>query len=86
MEDLIQFLIRLLQREFPGSVPELEQVKPLQKVGGFLIWSGFDGVEQIDRQQRLSGALKRGLDPDQRRQITTILTLTPEESALMQTE
>jgi hypothetical protein len=86
MEELIQSLTRLLEREFPGSIPELEQIKPLQKVGGFLIWSGFDGVEQIDRQRQLSGALKRNLLPDQQRQVTTILTLTPEESALMNAE
>lgn len=86
MDELIQQLNCIFAQEFPGATPELEQAKPLQKVGGYLIWAGFDGVEQIDRQRQVSAAIKRHLAIPEQLQVTTILTLTPDESALMQTE
>jgi len=82
----MQKVAEVLQREFPGSTPELEQARPLQKVGGYLIWSGFEGVEQIDRQRQLTGAIKRNLPAHEQLLVTTILTMTPQESELMRTE
>jgi len=86
MEEFIQHLSTVLQQAFPGSTPELEQFAPLSKVGGFLIWDGFDGVEQLDRQRLVSTALRRLLPPDELLQVTTILTATPEEVELMKAD
>jgi hypothetical protein len=86
MDELIHELTLVLLREFPGSMPELEQAKPLQKVGGYLIWNGFEGIEQIDRQRQLTAAIKRTLPPSEQLRVTTILTVTPEESELMRAE
>lgn len=79
MEKLIARLNTILQKEFPGSEPDLEYSKYSHKVGGFLLWKGFTGVEQIDRQRRLSAAIKK-LPESDRKKLTMILTFTPAES------
>lgn len=83
MEELIERLSQLLQRQFPGSMPELEQVKPLQKVGGYLLWDGFEDLEQLDRQRKLSRVIREYLSPDDASRITTVFTLTPAEAEVM---
>jgi len=53
--------------------------RPPRKVGGFLIWDGFSGLEQIERQNRLWGVLRERLSRDDQLRITAILTATPAE-------
>ena len=86
MDEFIQHLTDVLQQLFPGSTPELEQFQPLTKVGGFLIWDGFEGVEQLDRQRQVHAALRQTLSQVELQQVTTILTATPEEVELMKAD
>lgn len=79
MEELVNRLRSLLEAEFPSAKAELEQASPAEKVGGFLIWGGFDGMEQIERQQRLSDVISSKLTRDDQVRITAILTITPNE-------
>ena len=83
MEELIDKVEHLLERAFRGATTELEVVRPGGKIGGFLIWSGFGGIEQIDRQRELARVLHEKLRADDLSRVTTILTMTPEESAAM---
>jgi acid stress-induced BolA-like protein IbaG/YrbA len=83
MEQKIGRIQKIFEAGFPGATAELEYVKPLRKVGGFLIWDGFQGVEQLKRQRALSRALKEGLEPKELAQVTTILTITPGEAEAM---
>jgi acid stress-induced BolA-like protein IbaG/YrbA len=82
MEPFIERLRNLLQTEFAGSQDELES-RPARKVGGFLIWDGFSGHEQIQRQQRVWNVLRQRLNPDDQQRITAILTVTPTEWSAM---
>jgi acid stress-induced BolA-like protein IbaG/YrbA len=82
MEELIAKLRELLAGEFRGAEIELEPAPPAQKVAGFLVWSGFQGMEQLKRQDRLWRVLKKGLSKNEQLQITAILTVTPEEWAV----
>lgn len=86
MDRLKSKLERIFAEHFPGSTSELVKSKPSMKVGGLLIWKGFQRMEQIDRQRRLSAALREGLSSDDRLRVTTILTFTPAESAVMKEE
>jgi acid stress-induced BolA-like protein IbaG/YrbA len=86
MERLVDKVERVLKDAFRGARPELEQGKPSDKIGGFLIWEGFSGIEQIDRQRALSKALKEGLGKQDLNRITTILAATPEEATVMREE
>ena len=79
----IEKLKETLATAFPGSTPELEVVEGVGRIGGFLIWSGFDDMDQLSRQRALSGALRDRLDREQLLGVTTILTLTPDEVAVM---
>ncbi len=82
MEELIKRLRKLLEAQFPEAKAELEQAFPAEKVGGFLIWRGFDGMEQIDRQQRLSDVIRSELPREDQLRITAILTVTPDERSV----
>ncbi len=82
MEDLIDRLRDLLSNEFPGAEIELEQARPAEKVGGSLIWSGFEGMEQIDRQQKLAKVIRAALPREDQVLITLILTLIREERSV----
>lgn len=82
MEELINRLNSLLLAEFPDAEVVLEQASPAEKVGGFLIWSGFDGMEQIDRQQRLSDVIRSKLPREDQLRITAIFTVTPDERSV----
>ena len=81
MEELIKRLRQLLERVFPGATVELEVAAP-EKVGGFLIWNGFDQVDQVERQRRLWTAIRDELSREDQLRITAILTLTPDERSV----
>jgi hypothetical protein len=82
MEKLIARVKDILAKEFGDATVELEQAQPARKVAGSLVWSGFEGMEQIERQDRLWKAIEKGLAKDEQLQITLILTLTPRELAV----
>jgi hypothetical protein len=78
MGPLIERLRSLLQAEFINSRNELETVRP-SKVGGFLIWDGFDGLDPLERQNRMWKVLREGLEREDQLKITAIFALTPAE-------
>jgi hypothetical protein len=78
-------LEEILKAEFKDATIELE--KPGHgRISGFLIWTGFQGVEQIERQERLWGFLEKTLDADELLQISAILTLTPDEEPVQESK
>jgi len=68
----------MLRQEFPKCEFELER-KGGDRVGGFLIWNGFEGLEQIDRQRKVSAVLKQKLSVAERQHVSALLTMTPDE-------
>ncbi len=86
MEKLIDKVSGILKAEFPSAVLELEQDAPDGKIGGFLIWRGFYGLEQIKRQRRLTRALRDRLSTSDKARLTMIFTLTPAECRMMRAE
>lgn len=74
MEPFIEKLRQVLRTEFAGSQDELEP-RASRKVGGFLVWDGFSGLEQIERQHRVWNVLKSRLNLEDQRRITAVLTL-----------
>ncbi len=82
MEDLMTKVERVLHERFGDDARvELEQDSPTEKVGGYIVWDGFTDVEQLERQRQVWDALRSGLTADEERQVTAILTATPEEVA-----
>lgn len=79
---LVQDLTRLLKARFSGAAVKLERVHGGERVGGELIWDGFDGQEQIDRQLAVREVVRQ-LPLDQQLDVSLILTLTPVERTSM---
>jgi len=82
MDELIAKVKDILAKEFADATVELEQAHPAKKLAGSVVWSGFEGMEQIERQDCLWKALEKGMVKDEQLQITLILTLTPRELAV----
>jgi stress-induced morphogen len=67
-------------RESGGPAPALTLPRAdNDKVGGFLIWPGFEGYDQVERQRTVWEILRERLSPDEQRRVTAILTITPLE-------
>lgn len=85
MEDLPERLTDLLKRHFPGAEISLDPTYA-PKVGGLVVWQGFDDVEQIVRQHQLWDVIRANLSAEEQLRITAILTMTPTEMAIMNEE
>lgn len=70
---------QLLTENFAGAQTELETLPDLEKVSGFLIWPGFEGLDQLERQRRLWELLRRRLGRAEQRNVSALLTVTPDE-------
>jgi len=65
---------------FPTArLEDFGRTSKFDRIGGVLIWSGFEGLDMIDRHEKLWSALKQKLSADDRAQCTLIMTLTPKE-------
>lgn len=80
-------LKNIARTAFPGAKLRLQSSSPgSRRLAGFLIWNGFDTSDQIDRQERLWKVLDKRLTSDERSKITVILTMTPDEVAVVSGE
>jgi len=80
MDELIRKIEAEVRDEFAGAQTELDTIDP-ERVSGYVIWDGFGGLSQLERQSLLWQALRRELSPDAQMGISAILTLTPREKA-----
>jgi hypothetical protein len=83
MEALKRKLRQALASEFSGAKVVLTQSKPTDRITGEIVWKGFSGIEHIDRQRRLRKVIDSTLDTDEKASVSLILTLTPQEDAVM---
>jgi len=78
-------LRRVLKRHFDGAeVNSLVPAGPHHRVGGVLVWSGFEGMDGPDRQRALWRTLRERLSPEDLLQVSLIMTVTPTERDTMQ--
>jgi len=78
--DVKRRLENLIAEAFPASETHLKPGFGADRVSGWIIWNGFVGMDQIDRQRRLREALDR-LEPEARQEVGPILTMTSEEAS-----
>jgi hypothetical protein len=83
MDKNISKLKRTLRQAFKDAEIELPAPEKGEKISGFLIWEGFDGDDQLRRQQKLWEILDEALTPQERKNISAIFTTTPSEMAVM---
>ena len=83
MGQIIQKVNAILAEQFPGLVPMFATRKGVKRITGCVIWSGFAGKAQIDRQTLLWNTINAHLTRDEQLSLGTILTMTPQEVAAM---
>lgn len=79
MDPLVEEIEGIFRRELPGSEPALETLAPSTKVSGYLVWDGFDGKEQTERQSSVRRVMRQYLAPEDLVRVSLVLTLTPHE-------
>lgn len=84
MEALVQKLNELFQRQMPGCQFLPEMAKP--RVGGTILWEGFAGMDQVDRQKIVRTAIREHLDAEAQLKVSLIVTLTPQEYTIITQE
>lgn len=81
MATLKRKLEQALASHFKGAQLKLTGFTRGKRVGGSVIWEGFAGEMQIDRQVKLRRVVNDALPPDEQHQVSFILTVTPDEFA-----
>ena len=74
---MVERVKQCLEDAFEGIKLDLEQF-PEGRINGSAVWSGFGGLDQVDRQQQLRAALRSELGAEAT-QVGVILTYTPDE-------
>ena len=77
-----QQVTQILEQAFQGMKSDLEEM-PGGRLSGSIIWNGFAGKDQSERQRLVREVLKAALGP-QVQQVGVLLTYTPEELSSMQ--
>lgn len=83
MENLAWKTQELLRQRFPGCMAQFDWEDSLSKLGGEIIWDGFDGMDMLDRQTLLWSILRERLSDDEQHAFTLIYTFTPAEDLVM---
>jgi acid stress-induced BolA-like protein IbaG/YrbA len=73
-------LEHLLRERFGGMDIDLEPLGQTGRLSGVLIWDGFQGLDFVDRQERIWSAIRDAFKADAT-QVSTLITLTPAEAA-----
>lgn len=80
--EIIEKVKASLQERFPGADMAVESSPYSEKVSGYLVWNGFEDLEQIDRQDLVISWLRQQLGAEARR-VSVILTYSPNEYHMM---
>lgn len=80
--ETIEKVKALLQERFPGAAVDVEPLPYSERLSGYLVWGGFEDLEQIDRQDLVISWLRQQLG-DEARRVSVILTYSPNEYHMM---
>jgi acid stress-induced BolA-like protein IbaG/YrbA len=69
----------VLAEALEADASDVEEISKGGRVGGVVVSARFSGIDQVDRQRLVWGALRQGLDPEQLLAIGLLMTLTPSE-------
>ena len=83
MGSLHKKVIKALKKRISEDVIDgLETIKSTRRVTGWVASSGFDRLDDQQRQTRLWRALKLELDPEELDRVGPIVALTPAETEI----
>lgn len=78
-----QLIKQILEKDLPEAKIEISRDPDSEKVGGRVIWEGFQGYNARQRQDRVFRLLRRQITMTQAKDISYIFTYTPNEYTLM---
>jgi len=81
MAGLINKLRKTLSERFRGAEVEIDSYPEADRVGATVVWKGFVGKDQIDRQRLVRKAVEKAFSDAQMRKVGLIITFTPDEMA-----
>lgn len=70
-----------LEGAFKGISIDTE-ILPDGRITGFVVWAGFAGYDEVDRQTQIRDVLRQALGADAQ-QVGVLLTYTPDELRAM---
>lgn len=76
-----QIVRDILGTAFPG-IEVLTEVLPDGRISGSVVWAGFTGLDEVDRQDKIRTVLRQELGADAQ-QVGVLLTYTPDELEAM---
>jgi hypothetical protein len=79
MGNLERKLEEIIQSGLKGATLELEWIPQSEKLSGLVVWDGFYGKTQRERQKELMMIVRNELTEEEQRSLSIILTLTPAE-------
>ena len=74
---------KLLLTRFKGAEVEIDHYPESDRTGATVVWKGFVGKDEVERQRMVRKAIQKGLGPQQASRISIVLTFTPDEMAAM---
>ncbi len=81
MAGLANKLKKTLAERFRGAEVEIDTYPESDRIGATVIWKGFVGKDQIDRQRLVRKAVEKAFTEVQTRKIGLVITFTPDEMA-----
>lgn len=82
-DTLVDRVATILKQRFPGANVNVGRFYGAERVNGQIVWSGFDDLDDLERQKAIHAALLKGLGADAQG-ISIILGYTPREIELME--
>lgn len=80
-EELIERIKLTLETELPGAKADISFNSDTNKIGGRVIWDGFQGYNARRRQARIFRILRRHITMTQANDISYIFSYTPDQYA-----
>ena len=75
-----------LVKSFNQAVVRLTSIPASGGVGGFIVWDGFDDLDEKERQDRIWAVLRSELTPAEQMELSAIFALTSQEFQRTQEE
>ena len=79
---MVEEVQNLINTGFPSAKAEFDD-NPTDRITGTLIWKGFVGYSQIERQKMFRERIRNKLPPELELHVGFIMTLTPSEAEVM---
>lgn len=85
-DQIVNRLKALFEKTFQNAHVDIDPPSPTGRIGGTIVWQGFEGRDQLDRQNEVWAIIDKNFNDDEKRNIILIMTLTPDELSTIQGE